>query len=64
MEFVLIAVAILVVALIVGAALLVSRGKKTTRLDEDALGGTTLTRPRPPQPTAPETTAPPARPVE
>jgi fused signal recognition particle receptor len=60
MEFVLIAVAILVVALIVGAALLVSRGKKTTRLDEDALGGTTLTRPRPPQPTAPQ----PAPPVE
>jgi len=53
MEFVLIAVAILVVALIVGASLLVSRGKQTTRLDDDALGGTTLTRPRPPQPTAP-----------
>ena len=53
MEFVLIAVAIVVVALIIGASLLVSRGKKTTRLDDDALGGTTLTRPRPPQPTAP-----------
>ena len=53
MEFVLIAVAIVVVALIIGASLLVGRGKKTTRLDDDALGGTTLTRPRPPQPTAP-----------
>jgi fused signal recognition particle receptor len=53
MEYVLIAVAIVVVALIIGASLLVSRGKKTTRLDDDALGGTTLTRPRPPQPTAP-----------
>ena len=53
MEFVLIAIAILVVALILGVSLLVSRGKKTTRLDDDALGGTTLTRPRPPQQTAP-----------
>jgi fused signal recognition particle receptor len=52
MEFVLIAVAILVVALIAGAALLVGRGRRTTRLDDDAVGGTTLTRPRPPQPTA------------
>jgi fused signal recognition particle receptor len=53
MEFVLIAIAILVVALIAGASLLVSRGKKTTRLDDDALGGTTLTRPRPPEASAP-----------
>jgi fused signal recognition particle receptor len=53
MDFVLIAVAILVVALIAGASLLVSLGKRTTRLDDDATSGTTLTRPRPPQPTAP-----------
>ena len=59
MEFVLIAVAILVVALLVGAGLLVSRGRRTTRLDDDAVTGTTLTRPRPPQ--APPT-APPAQP--
>ncbi|MGY1769833.1 signal recognition particle-docking protein FtsY [Blastococcus sp. SYSU D00813] len=59
MEFVLIAVAILVVALLVGAGLLVSRGRRTTRLDDDAVAGTTLTRPRPPQ--APPT-APPAEP--
>ncbi|WP_409329737.1 signal recognition particle-docking protein FtsY [Trujillonella humicola] len=49
MEFVLIAVAILVVALLVGAGLLVGRGRRTTRLDDDAVAGTTLTRPRPPQ---------------
>jgi fused signal recognition particle receptor len=55
MEYVLIALAILVVALIAGASLLVSRGKRTTRLDDDALGGTTLTRPRP---TAPPTERP------
>ncbi|MGY1710403.1 signal recognition particle-docking protein FtsY [Geodermatophilus sp. SYSU D00758] len=50
MEFVLIAIAILVVALIAGVGLLVGRGRRTTRLDEDAAGGTTLTRPRPPAP--------------
>ena len=49
MEFVLIAVAILVVALLVGASLLVSRGRRTVRLDDDTAAGTTLTRPRPPQ---------------
>ncbi|RBY82213.1 signal recognition particle-docking protein FtsY [Blastococcus sp. TF02A-26] len=49
MEFVLIAIAILVVALLVGAGLLVGRGRRTTRLDDDAVAGTTLTRPRPPQ---------------
>ncbi|MGY5885485.1 signal recognition particle-docking protein FtsY [Modestobacter lacusdianchii] len=52
MEFVLIAIAILVVALIAGIGLLVGRGRRTTRLDSDAAAGTTLTRPRP-------TTAPP-----
>ncbi|WP_029432900.1 signal recognition particle-docking protein FtsY [Blastococcus sp. URHD0036] len=57
MEFVLIAVAILVVALLVGVGLLTSRGRRTTRLDDDALDGTTLTRPRPPQ-------APPVGPSE
>jgi fused signal recognition particle receptor len=51
MEFVLIAIAILVVALLAGVSLLVSRGRRTTRLDSDAAAGTTLTRPRPPQPT-------------
>ncbi|TYP86017.1 signal recognition particle-docking protein FtsY [Blastococcus xanthinilyticus] len=50
MEFVLIALAILVVALILGVSLLVGRGRKTTRLDDDAASGTTLTRPRPPAP--------------
>ncbi|MGY1660484.1 signal recognition particle-docking protein FtsY [Geodermatophilus sp. SYSU D00705] len=50
MEFVLIAVAILVVALVLGVSLLVGRGRRTTRLDEDAALGTTLTRPRPPAP--------------
>jgi fused signal recognition particle receptor len=49
MEYVLIAVAILVVALITGVGLLVSRGRRTLRLDDDATRGTTLTRPRPPQ---------------
>jgi fused signal recognition particle receptor len=55
MEFVLIALAILVVALIAGVGLLVGRGRRTTRLEDDAVTGTTLTRPRPPEPT----TAPP-----
>ncbi|MGY1636401.1 signal recognition particle-docking protein FtsY [Geodermatophilus sp. SYSU D00742] len=50
MEFVLIAVAILVVALVLGVGLLVGRGRRTTRLDDDAALGTTLTRPRPPAP--------------
>ncbi|MGY1746644.1 signal recognition particle-docking protein FtsY [Blastococcus sp. SYSU D00695] len=58
MEFVLIAVAILVVALLVGASLLVSRGRRTTRLDDDAAAGTTLTRPRPPQAPPTEPAAP------
>ena len=57
MEFVLIAIAILVVALLAGISLLVSRGRRTTRLDSDAAAGTTLTRPRPPQPTS-DTEAP------
>jgi fused signal recognition particle receptor len=48
MEYVLIAIAIVVVALIAGLSLLVGRGRRTTRLDEDAAEGTTLTRPRPP----------------
>ncbi len=51
MEFVLIAIAILVVALVLGVSLLVGRGRRTTRLDDDAATGTTLTRPRPPEPT-------------
>jgi fused signal recognition particle receptor len=51
MEFVLIAVAILVVGLVLGISLLVGRGRRTTRLDDDAVAGTTLTRPRPPAPT-------------
>ena len=55
MEFVLIAIVILVVALIAGVGLLVGRGRRTTRLDDDAVAGTTLTRPG-----APETEAPPA----
>jgi fused signal recognition particle receptor len=65
MEYLLIALAILVVAVIAGIGLLVNRGRRTTRLDEDAARGTTLTRPRPPQPPAPP--APPqstAAPVE
>jgi fused signal recognition particle receptor len=49
MEFVLIAIAIVVVALLAVVGLLVGRGRRTTRLDEDAAAGTTLTRPRPPQ---------------
>jgi fused signal recognition particle receptor len=57
MEFVLIALAILVVALVTGISLLVGRGRRTTRLDADAAAGTTLTRPRPPatdvEPSAP-----------
>ncbi|RBY86311.1 signal recognition particle-docking protein FtsY [Blastococcus sp. TF02A-30] len=56
MEFVLIAIAILVVALVAGVGLLVGRGRRTTRLDDDAAVGTTLTRPRPPQDTAPAPT--------
>jgi fused signal recognition particle receptor len=59
MEFVLIAIAILVVALVAGVGLLVGRGRRLTRLDDDAATGTTLTRPRPPQ-APPTTTAPPA----
>jgi fused signal recognition particle receptor len=49
MEYVLIAIAIVVVALIAGVSLLVGRGRRTTRLDDDAAEGTTLTRPRPPE---------------
>jgi fused signal recognition particle receptor len=62
MEYVLIAIAILVVALVAGVGLLVGRGRRTARLDDEAAAGTTLTRPRPPQgpPTAPpQPTAPP-----
>ena len=47
MEFVLIAVAILLVGLILGVSLLVGRGRRTTRLDDDAVSGTTLTCTRP-----------------
>ena len=47
MEFVLIAIAILVVALVVGIGLLVGRGRRAARLDDDAAAGTTLTRPAP-----------------
>jgi fused signal recognition particle receptor len=53
MEFVLIAIAILVVALVTGVSLLVNRGRRTLRLDDDAAAGTTLTRP----PTAPDPTS-------
>ena len=61
MEFVLIAIAILVVALVAGIGLLVGRGRRTTRLDDDAVAGTTLTRPRPPETQAPTgLTAPPS----
>jgi fused signal recognition particle receptor len=49
MEYVLIAIVILVVALLAGVGFLVSRGRRTTRLDDDAAAGTTLTRPRPPE---------------
>jgi fused signal recognition particle receptor len=59
MEYVLIALAILVVALLAGVGFLVSRGRRTTRLDDDAAAGTTLTRPRPPEA---ETAAPPVAP--
>jgi fused signal recognition particle receptor len=59
MEYVLIAIVILVVALLAGVGFLVSRGRRTTRLDEDAAAGTTLTRPRPPQAPSEE---PPAEP--
>ena len=48
MEYVLIAIGILVVLLIAAVGFLTSRGRRTTRLDDDAAGGTTLTRPRPP----------------
>jgi fused signal recognition particle receptor len=42
------------VALVAGVGLLVGRGRRTTRLDDDAVSGTTLTRPRPPSaPAAP-----------
>jgi fused signal recognition particle receptor len=54
MEFVLIAVVILVVALIAGVSLLVGRGRRTIRLDDDAAAGTTLTRPRGPEQPAPQ----------
>ena len=53
MEYVLIAVAVVVLALIVGVSLLVGRGRRTTRLDADAAAGTTLTRP----PIAPDPTS-------
>src|SRR3954463_8581780 len=70
MEFVLIAVAILVVALITGISLLVGRGRRTARLEDDAAAGTTLTRPRPaeprpqprPEPSAPVDQPPPPAP--
>ncbi|MQA35528.1 signal recognition particle-docking protein FtsY [Modestobacter roseus] len=58
MEYVLIAVAILVVGLVSAVGLLVGRGRRTTRLDDDAAAGTTLTRPRPPQTTPPPAPAP------
>ncbi len=60
MEFVIIAVAVVVVALLVGVGLLVGRGRRTTRLDEGTTAPT-LTRPRPTDeqsPTAPPTTVP------
>ena len=60
MEFVLIAIAILVVALVAGVGLLVGRGRRPTRLDDDAASGTTLTRPQPPRPQATPPQAPPA----
>jgi fused signal recognition particle receptor len=61
MEFVLIAIAIVLVALVAGVSLLVGRGRRTTRLDDDAAAGTTLTRPRPPS--APPTAPPDDRPA-
>ncbi|KQS57852.1 signal recognition particle-docking protein FtsY [Geodermatophilus sp. Leaf369] len=59
MEFVLIAVAIVVIALLAGVGLLVGRGRRTARLDDDAASGTTLTRPRPGTGSTAVTTAPP-----
>jgi fused signal recognition particle receptor len=70
MEYVLIAIAILVVALVAGVGLLVGKGRRTTRLGDDAVSGTTLTRPpesqAPPAPTASGATVaePPAPEVE
>ncbi|GHE10128.1 signal recognition particle-docking protein FtsY [Klenkia taihuensis] len=60
MEFVIIAVAVVVVALLLGVGLLVGRGRRTTRL-EDGTAAPTLTRPRPgdEQATTPPTTVPP-----
>ncbi len=61
MEFVIIAVAVVVVALLVGVGLLVGRGRRTTRLDEGT-AAPTLTRPRPTDeqaPRTPPTTVPP-----
>ena len=58
MEFVLIAIAILVVGLVAGIGLLVSAGRRTTRLDDDAATGTTLTQPRPPETGTPAPPAP------
>ncbi|MCO7220996.1 signal recognition particle-docking protein FtsY [Klenkia sp. PcliD-1-E] len=61
MEFVIIAVAVVVVALLVGVGLLVGRGRRTTRLDEGT-AAPTITRPRPTddQPVAtPPATVPP-----
>src|SRR3954469_10460165 len=53
MVYVVIAIVIVVVALIAGVGLLVGRGRRTARLDDDAAAGTTLTRPRPPETRAP-----------
>ena len=53
MRYAYIGIAIVVIALIVGTALLVGRGRRTTRLDSDAAAGTTLTRP----PNAPDPTS-------
>ena len=70
MEFVLIAIVIVLVALVAGVGLLVGRGRRTTRLDDDAAAGTTLTRPPiAPDPTSGATSAdlytgPPAAPAE
>ena len=58
MEFVIIAVAVVVVALLAGVGLLVGRGRRTARLDDDATTGTTLTRPRPTDTAAPPATRP------
>ncbi|KQS73189.1 signal recognition particle-docking protein FtsY [Modestobacter sp. Leaf380] len=62
MEFIVIAVAIVVVALLAGVGLLVSRGRRTVRLDDDAARGTTLTRPAPGTGATASTSAPPAPP--